>query len=410
MTAKPYDVVIIGGGLLGAGVGAALADAGKSVMLLESREKGHAEGSSHGHSRVIRTLSSEIPVFSDMAKDALATMRALELSHRGLVTDVQAVFICTKGSAAYRGLKAADPDASELAPDEAFAEYRLKLKEDEVGILDRTSAIFDPAALLDVFYGKLLGSSGAVRFGTEAKEWNAGADGVTVRTDTEPVIQGDRLVLAAGAWLPQLLARGPVDAEVRRCLSGIIERIPLFYFDYPDNFMPLIPVTVLDNGHPDMYAMPEYDPAVIRGKANDPPAPSYLKVGFHKGHEVGKPEDVRPASGDEEYFATQYMEERLGRKLSLRKTSTCLYAMPPALKVPGDDTPYKELPLLGPLPGTPGVYLAAYGAGICAKHAIPLGRQLSCVLQGENAPYELRPLDPEHRMHLKQRREALPRS
>jgi hypothetical protein len=76
----------------------------------------------------------------------------------------------------------------------------------------------------------------------------------------------------------------------------------------------------------------------------------------------------------------------------LLKTSVCLYAMPPH----GSDAQgsYSEAPLIGALPKTPHVYLAAYGGGICAKHALAIGEALSRLLQGEPMNGELADFDP----------------
>ena len=393
MAAEAYDVIVIGGGLLGASVGAALAEARKTVLVLEARAKGHSEGSSHGHSRIVRTLGSETPVFAETARYGLEAMRALEASPGAIVRQTPAVFIANRNSKAYRDLAREDSSATHrpdvLTPMEV-AKYGLKIKDDQVGILDPDSGVLDPTALLEVLYGIITRNGQTVVFEAPAVVWEISAAGVSVRMQNGETFRGGQLVIAAGGWLPEVLSRGNVNAEVIRRLGGMrLERIPLFYFDYPRAMEDVIPVTVSDTGDPDMYAMPEYRGQPVREVATRSEDVRYLKVGFHKGTQVIRPADVcRAVQHLEELYAKNYMEGLLGRRLTLRETSVCLYAM----------APDSELPLIGPLPGTPDVHLAAYGGGICAKHAIALGNALSCTLQGRESPWDLTAFDPNRLM------------
>jgi hypothetical protein len=51
------------------------------------------------------------------------------------------------------------------------------------------------------------------------------------------------------------------------------------------------------------------------------------------------------------------------------------------------------------LPCTPSVFLAAYGAGICGKHALAIGDQVCAMLvQGTKPDYK--DFDPLHRLRL----------
>ncbi len=69
MSRREFDVVVIGAGLLGMSTAYAVSETGKSVLVLEAQpELHHAPGSSHGRSRITRTLAGERPVFADMAK------------------------------------------------------------------------------------------------------------------------------------------------------------------------------------------------------------------------------------------------------------------------------------------------------------------------------------------------------
>jgi hypothetical protein len=198
-----------------------------------------------------------------------------------------------------------------------------------------------------------------------------------------------------------MLKAGNADAEVASKFSnGTIERIPLFYFDWPTSSGAVIPVTLFPDGELDMYAMPEFGPA--RKNPSDSEArPRYLKVGFHQGTRCNDPDEIyRTVLHLEERFAVEYMKGRLGLDVTLRQTSICLYAMPPDPREPGEKTPYNELPILGQLPRTPSVFLAAYGGGICAKHAVVIGDQVGALVREQPPKYDLAEFAPTLRLRL----------
>ena len=72
-----YDVVVIGAGGVGAATAYHLARDGRRPLLLEQFHVGHAQGSSHGASRIIRYSHAEHE-YASLAPDAFALWRALE--------------------------------------------------------------------------------------------------------------------------------------------------------------------------------------------------------------------------------------------------------------------------------------------------------------------------------------------
>jgi sarcosine oxidase len=74
---REYDVIVLGLGALGSGAAYWLAKRGARVLALEQYELGHARGSSHDWSRIIR-LSYFTPAYVRLAKEAYAAWDALE--------------------------------------------------------------------------------------------------------------------------------------------------------------------------------------------------------------------------------------------------------------------------------------------------------------------------------------------
>jgi hypothetical protein len=397
MADRHHDAIVIGGGLLGTAVAYALSlDNKNSALLIDAREKGHAEGSSHGHSRIVRTVASESPHFGAMAKESFRRMQEMNRPDRFVAGPVDALFMSFAASDAFKEL-ARENNEPILGAREIFDRWGIQLPETGMGIVDKLSGILDPAALLEIFYEEIGVEN--ILWQTAVTSWEANAAGVNVTTAGGEKYSAGKLVLAAGAWLPALLACGTADAEVSERLSRMsVERIPLYYFDYPDPMPPVIPVTLFANGHPDMYAMPEFDhPIATPAKER----PRYLKVGFHKGKVAATPGEVdRTVHPDEQDYAISYMRERMGLNLILDHTGLCLYAMPSDLRESKETGAYNELPLIGALPRTASVFLAAYGAGICAKHALAIGDQV-CAMLVHGAKPDYNDFDPLHRLRLR---------
>src|SRR3954470_24629312 len=77
MAEQVADVIVVGGGVMGSGAAWRLAKAGQRVRLFEQFPIGHALGSSHGPSRMIR-LAYEEPEYVLLGQEAFRLWRDLE--------------------------------------------------------------------------------------------------------------------------------------------------------------------------------------------------------------------------------------------------------------------------------------------------------------------------------------------
>src|SRR5437764_242870 len=75
---RMYDVIVIGLGGMGAAALSALARRGHRALGLEQFAIGHDRGSSHGHTRVIRTAYYEHPAYVPLCRQAFTAWRDLE--------------------------------------------------------------------------------------------------------------------------------------------------------------------------------------------------------------------------------------------------------------------------------------------------------------------------------------------
>ncbi|XP_076338203.1 peroxisomal sarcosine oxidase-like isoform X1 [Tachypleus tridentatus] len=72
-----YDVIVIGAGIMGSCTSWFLSSQGKKVLLLEQFPIPHSRGSSHGHSRIIRSAYSE-KHFNNIMPDAFQMWKEIE--------------------------------------------------------------------------------------------------------------------------------------------------------------------------------------------------------------------------------------------------------------------------------------------------------------------------------------------
>ncbi|MEM6425963.1 MAG: FAD-dependent oxidoreductase, partial [Cyanobacteria bacterium P01_D01_bin.128] len=72
-----FDAIVIGAGGVGGAAAYYLTKAGRKVLLLEQFELDHQNGSSYGHSRVIR-YTYDSPTYIDLMRDAYPLWFALQ--------------------------------------------------------------------------------------------------------------------------------------------------------------------------------------------------------------------------------------------------------------------------------------------------------------------------------------------
>jgi sarcosine oxidase len=216
-----YDVIVIGLGGMGSAAAAHLAGRGARVLGLERFGPAHAQGSSHGGSRIIRQAYFEDPAYVPLLR------RSYELFEQ-LGTDSGSDLLTITGGL-YLGLPESETVAGSLRaaqewdlPHELLSATEIRRRfptfdpaDDEVGVYEAVAGFVRPEATVTAHL-ELAGRSGAeLRFEEPALGWAADGDGVRVTTAAGTYTAG-RLVICPGAWAPELLADLGVPLTVER--------------------------------------------------------------------------------------------------------------------------------------------------------------------------------------------------
>ena len=204
------DTVVVGLGAMGSQALWRLARAGVDVIGVEQYSPGHARGSSHGESRIIRTAYLEGAEYVPFVQAAWRAWGELEdASGSRLVVRSGALMLGRPDSEAVGGSVAAarqhDLAHEHLSPTALAKRHpRHVMRPDEVGVFENAAGVVLPEA--SILAAVRLARQAGARVWTDKAVTRIEPDSEHPRVrvgDTE--IRARRVIVTAGAWLPRLL-------------------------------------------------------------------------------------------------------------------------------------------------------------------------------------------------------------
>ncbi len=318
---RTWDVIVLGVGGVGSAALYHLAAKGLRVLGVEQFELGHARGSSHGQTRIIRKAYFEHPDYVPLLKRSYELWDELQAAERradlfvrcGLVQAGPPEGVVVPGvlaSAERHGLAVESLSGEDLA--KRFPAFRGSGQMAVVFEKDAGFLRVEGCVLAHVNQAKACGAE--VLTGVKVEHWKAGAAGVELSTSEGPLGAG-ALVVAAGAWAPRLLAPLGLKMRVlRKQLYWLAARSgghlaecgsPCFFYELPEG---------------QFYGFPELEPG------------DGVKMACHTGgEEACDPEKVNREldvveAGKVRDFAASWLPEVSGEVL---RHETCLYTMSP---------------------------------------------------------------------------------
>lgn len=239
------DIVIIGGGVVGAATARALTSSGRTVVLLERFSFGHDNGSSHGRSRIFR-LSYREPAFVEMARRAVSLWRRLEKdSGETLLTTMGGLDVGEGIESNATALQESGVDY-ELTDGKAISErfHSLELDPDEPVLYQPDAGVVAAERSVSAFAALAVAGGVEIREGETATALEPSDDRVKVRTE-HGLFEAELAVVAAGAWSKPLLATAGIDLPVR------VTRETVAYFE----LLGEAPPPIVDWGEPAIYSL-----------------------------------------------------------------------------------------------------------------------------------------------------------
>jgi sarcosine oxidase len=319
MSNNSYDVIVLGVGGMGSATLFELARRGRRVLGLEQFALGHDQGSSHGHTRIIRKAYYEHPDYVPLVQRAYERWYDLEqLLGRHLLTECGCLSIGTPDSELIQGVRLSAAQhrlpIEDLSPPEVrerFPMFRFDAR--YAGVLERSAGFLYVDDCVRAHTDAARNAGATILDNEPVRMWQATSSGVVVQTDRARYTAA-KLVLTAGPWATRLLADWGARLRVMR-------QVVLWFGprDAASFRRDVFPSYITDTSHGYLYGLPMLD-------ANG------VKIAQHYGAaELTAPEQVeRHASAADETNVRGFLREHLPDADGLcNRRSVCIYTLTP---------------------------------------------------------------------------------
>lgn len=315
-----WDAVVLGLGGMGSAALAHLAARGQRVIGLERFAPLHAFGSSHGNSRIIRQTYFLDGRYVALAKRAYQLWRELETQTGESLVNITGGLMLSRpdnnivagalSSAREHGL------AHELLEGEGLRRRfpALQLREGETGLFEPTAGFLRPEACIGAHLRRAVECGAQARFGITVTRYEATPGGVRVWTSDGEVVDSDRLVVTAGAWL------GRIANDLGFPL--VVERQIMHWFA-PETLreteaLAKLPIFIVARDEGRIYGFP-----YVQGEG--------LKLAIYRSFEPTDPDDVNREVSPKEIEPVRAMLEGLipGAGANYLRSKVCLYTLTP---------------------------------------------------------------------------------
>lgn len=273
MTARQYDLIVVGLGAMGSAALYQASQRGASALGIDRYDPPHSMGSSHGDTRITRSAIAEGEMYMPFVRRSNEIWRELE-ARTGLTLfhESGGLIIGSDDSAAFHfqgdfvetsariAAKFGIPHEV-LGADEIMRRCPLLTpRPDERAYYEPGAGVLRPERCIETQLELARQAGASIHTGEKVTSYEADAGGVTVMTETASYC-ADKLILAAGAWIGELLPeahRGGIrvcrqlihwfEAEDRSQFDP--QRFPFVIWigDTLDDFWSVFPVPPLDDG------------------------------------------------------------------------------------------------------------------------------------------------------------------
>ena len=310
---ESFDAIVVGAGAMGTAAARSLATRGRSVLVLERFEVGHALGSSGGPTRIFR-LTYEHADHVRMARRALGAWRELEAAAGDELLTITGGIEIGAPEQRIEALDAAGERSERLSGREAMQRWpMLRLPDDSRVMFQSESGVCRAERTVRVQARLALELGATILEGTKVEAIEPRPNGAVVSTGGE-AYHAPAVILTAGAWAAGLLKGIGIDVP----LVPSLEQVAYFELEGPPSSpFPTVIDWTRDLAHP-LYTVP------------DPLAPGDFKIGNHATGPAVDP-DAGPFERDDARAErlVAYARERFGPHRPTGRSDPCLYTNTP---------------------------------------------------------------------------------
>src|SRR4051812_22618658 len=205
------DVIVLGLGGMGAAAASSLARRGLRVLGFDRHQRGHSLGSSHGHTRIIRTAYYEHADYVPLCQAAFTGWYDLEQrSGQHLVTACLCLSIGKATGELVQGVRSAASEhgliSESLDPAGLRSRFpQFQFGDEYVGMVESSAGFLYVDDCVRSLQDEAIANRAELRFDEQVLEWKVIGDTVAVRTAWE-TLSANRLIITAGAWTRETLA------------------------------------------------------------------------------------------------------------------------------------------------------------------------------------------------------------
>lgn len=318
-----FDVIIIGLGAMGSSAVLHLAARGQRVLGLDRFTPPHNRGSSHGGSRIIRQAYHEHPDYVPLVQRAYQLWERLEAdSGADILSLTGGLMIGGPGSSVVQG--AIESAAQHHLPYEVLTSAELRRRypafhprAEDTAVFEERAGFLRPEVAIRAQLELAARHRAELHFEEPVTHWTSSPGGPVRVTTPRATYEADRLIIAPGAWAPDLLSQLPIRFDVRRQVMCWFQPV-----SSPESFLPdRFPIYIYDvDGTEIFYGFPATDESSAGVKA--------------AMHTAGDPCTADSVDRTTSHRDTSALRAHLSRFLpdlngSLVKACPCLYTLTP---------------------------------------------------------------------------------
>ena len=320
-----YDVIVVGLGGMGSSAAYHLAKRGQRVLGLERFGLAHANGSSHGGSRIIRQAYFEDPAYVPLVLRAYELWDEIEhASGEEILTITGGLMMGPEDSRTVAGsIESArewDLSYEVLGAKEIRSRFpAFTPEEGMVALFEAQAGIVRPERSVAAHARAAERSGAELRFEEPVISWEADPSGEGVRVRTQRgTYEAGRLVVCAGPWASGLL--GGLD------LGLWVQRLVQFWFRPEGGVEPFAV------GRQPIWIWEAEDRVQFYGFPNHDSEGDGVKAAFFRVGERCDPDTIERDVGEEE---VENMRERLRESVpaiangEFLRAATCMYTNTP---------------------------------------------------------------------------------